>query len=200
MSVNIISETAQEFRGRRYYKCGEYFQRDGERLHRVVWEFFNGEPVPDGFHVHHTDHDKTNNQPDNLELLAAAEHMHLHNEGHGRGIPSAATEAAKDWHKSDEGREWHRQHYENFKQNLHRDSEFVCQNCGSTFIARDNGLTRYCSNNCKSAWRKKTGVDDETRQCVECGSEFRCNKYAKKQTCSRKCHGSLSGRKRRRSV
>ena len=67
MKVNIISETKQEFNGVVYYKCGEYYQRKGIRLHREVWKYHNGE-IPKGYHVHHIDSNKNNNSIDNLEL------------------------------------------------------------------------------------------------------------------------------------
>lgn len=78
MNPTVISETKQVFDGVAYYLCGKYFQRDGVRLHRVVWERHNGRPVPDGFHVHHRDEDRSNNAADNLELLEGAEHLALH--------------------------------------------------------------------------------------------------------------------------
>lgn len=85
-------------------------------LHRYVWEKHNG-PVPDGFVVHHKDHDNQNNDIANLELVESKEHArnHLrHRIESGALDPVAALakarEAAKEWHKSPEGREWHRAH------------------------------------------------------------------------------------------
>jgi len=198
MQVTIISDTIQEFEGRRYYLCGAYFQSDGVRLHRQVWERANGKVVPEGFHVHHKDHDRSNNQPGNLELVSASDHMRHHHEGHDRGVPAEAIEAARAWHGSDAGREWHRAHYERTKSKLHVRRFFVCEQCGADFAAPDRGINRFCSNRCKTKWRKEAGLDDEVRQCVECKAEFTTNKYSRKQTCSRKCSGALSGRKRRR--
>jgi hypothetical protein len=37
-----------------------------------------GRPLQTNEHVHHRDHDYTNNDPDNLQLLSAAEHQRLH--------------------------------------------------------------------------------------------------------------------------
>ena len=31
-----------------------------KRLHRCVWEYYNGE-IPKGYHIHHKDNDKSNN-------------------------------------------------------------------------------------------------------------------------------------------
>ena len=48
-----------------------------KRLHVYVWEHYNGE-VPKGYHIHHKDHDKNNNEIENLVLLSASEHASLH--------------------------------------------------------------------------------------------------------------------------
>jgi hypothetical protein len=48
--------------------------------HRVIYEQHHG-PIPDGWHVHHIDEDKTNNDPANLEALPWPEHKRRH-EGH----------------------------------------------------------------------------------------------------------------------
>lgn len=50
-------------------------------LHRWVWEQANG-PIPDGYVVHHVDHDKRNNALSNLELMTCAEHAQHHNQRH----------------------------------------------------------------------------------------------------------------------
>ena len=45
--------------------------------HRAVWEAAHG-PIPDGFHVHHNDEDRTNNCLENLTLVSKAEHRRIH--------------------------------------------------------------------------------------------------------------------------
>ena len=85
-------------------------------LHKYVWEKHNG-PVPAGYVVHHIDHDTRNNEIGNLELVNGTEHSRYHlqkriDEGTIDVTASLgkAREAAKHWHRSPEGREWHRQH------------------------------------------------------------------------------------------
>lgn len=199
MQVKVISDTIQEFMGQRYYLCGHYFQREGVRLHRVVWEAANGTAVPDGWHVHHKDHDKTNNAPSNLEILSGSEHASHHSTGARDDMPEAAREAARQWHGSEAGRKWHREHFEqNCREKLHRRDSFTCEQCGKSFITQVTGRNRFCSNGCKSASRRASGVDDENRVCTECGGGFRANKYTRKLTCSPKCAAALSARRRRR--
>lgn len=194
MEVIVVSATVQEFEGLRYWRCGKYFQRYGARLHRVVWTRANGRDVPDGYDVHHDDEDRSNNQPGNLVLMAKAEHAAHHHAGHERGIPSAATDAARDWHASDAGREWHRRHYAGVADKLHQRVSMRCAQCGGTFDGVVNGLTRFCSNGCKTKHRKASGVDDEQRACMVCGSSFVANRYAAKSTCSRRCSAALCSR------
>jgi hypothetical protein len=198
MVVTVISRTIQEYRGERYYLCGKYFQRAGRRLHVAVWEDQNGRKVPDGHDVHHRDHDRSHNQPGNLEAKPRGKHISDHQLGHERGIPPKATAAAARWHGTDEGLAWHHRHYEAHKHLLHRQDDFKCDQCGAAFTAADNGQNRFCSNGCKTKWRKASGIDNETRHCVRCKTDFVVNRYSKTATCGRTCAAAVSGDKRRR--
>lgn len=70
-----------DYNGRRYTLGvnGYYRATEGDRayLHRAVWEDEVG-PIPDGWDVHHVDHDKTNNARTNLHCLSKADHTRLH--------------------------------------------------------------------------------------------------------------------------
>ena len=184
MQVEVKSDTKQVYNGVSYYMCGSYFQRDGVRLHREVWKDKHGE-VPNGFHVHHKDHDRHNNGLDNLELMTKSEHISHHQKGHNRPFPVVALEAAAKWHKSEEGRAWHRDHYEKNKQSLHVKSMRECNQCGKEYEV--TGIGKFCSNNCKSKHRKLSGVDNVDRKCDVCHSTFTVNKYAKTVSCSKPC-------------
>jgi len=186
---------------RRYYRPHADHIRDGvEALHREVWKDHHGE-IPDGHHIHHKDGDPTNNDIENLECVTPKEHLERHdNLG---GIQSEEhlekfLEAAKGWHKSEEGREWHSQHWEDSLAKAFDETEKECDQCGDTFIdesAQDSG--RFCSNACKSKHRRESGVDDETRICEACQQEFTCNKYSDRKVCSRRCSGALVSWSRR---
>lgn len=173
-----------------------------KRLHRAVYEHFNGR-VPEGCHVHHIDHNRANNEPENLTALSKAEHNRVHaaemteetRERLRDNIRTRAVPAAAEWHKSAAGHEWHLRHYEQTKDAMHRRGEKTCEQCGRVFLGALNGTTRFCSNACKSAYRRKLGGDDVIRTCKWCGKSFAANRYAKTRTCSRNCANHL-----RRSV
>ena len=204
-----MAEKYQWFNGLKFTrddKSGYY--RNGtvmERLHRYVWCFYNG-PIPKGYEVHHIDLDKSNNDISNLALLTRSEHHRIHAaaitdeqlEQMRKNLAENARPKASEWHRSEEGREWHRDHYEQMKASLHRKKTMTCENCEKEFVACDNGHTRFCSNACKSAWRRKSGVDDVERVCQVCGKTFKINKYSKKKTCSRSCANKLSWERRRK--
>lgn len=73
-----------EFNGRKFTVGvnGYYRATEGDRglLHRAVWESTKGR-IPDGFDIHHIDHDKTNNDIANLECLSKADHARLYGLG-----------------------------------------------------------------------------------------------------------------------
>lgn len=183
-------------------------QRGFGRLHEEIWKSAHGE-IPDGCHIHHADGDALNNDIANLVCLDADEHRALHVEDrHASGVyrtdarlahlAAIRPEAAK-WHRSDEGRAWHREHGRATWVDR-QPAEATCEQCG----ARYNTLAaqrhdRFCSNACKSAWRRATGVDDEERACPQCGGVFRVNRYSKQRFCGRSCsarygHASRAGR------
>lgn len=166
-----------------------------DRLHRYIYEFYNGK-LPDGYDVHHRDFDKNNNDLSNLVALPRSEHMKIHmsNLSEDRlqkmrnNLIENARPKASEWHGSEAGREWHKLHYEQMKEKLHIKQTFVCKNCGKEFQSNKEG---YCTNACKSAYRRKMGFDDVIRKCAICMKPFTVNKYAKTRTCSPSCSKKL---------
>lgn len=161
------------------------------RLHRYVWEYYNG-TIPQGYDIHHIDLNKDNNDISNLKLISKSEHMKLHgslltDEQKGKmrnNLAENVRPIASKWHGSKEGIEWHKQHYENVKEKLQAKKEYECKNCGKKFLSIREG---FCCNACKSAYRRKMGYDNEKRVCAFCGKEFETNKYSKITHCSRSC-------------
>ncbi len=198
MEVKVISDKVQEFNGERFYLCGNYFQHKGKRLHVTVWKYHNGD-VPKGCHVHHIDQNRSNNQIENLRLMAASKHLSEHNSDDARyeynhKHIAEMQEQAKEWHASEEGSRWHSQHIKSLWDNgTFPEREYTCANCGKTFMSRigDTKGAKYCSNACKSAARRKSGVDNEERICVVCGRKFIVNRYSTSKTCSRQCRWGL---------
>lgn len=71
-----------EFDGERYTldESNGYYRKtraDRAKLHRDMWRHHHG-PIPDGWDVHHRDHDKTHNVIENLQCLPKDEHTRLH--------------------------------------------------------------------------------------------------------------------------
>lgn len=165
-TVRVISDTIQEFCGTRYYLCGYYFQHNGKRLHRVVWEYFNGE-IPEGYHVHHLDGDRSNNDIENLALLPGLDHITAHareesRRENGRRAIRIAIEIAPEWHHSEEGKRWHSDHSLKMWEKYKKPHEEICTGCGCTYLAygiRHKG-NHFCSNNCKARYyRRKNNAD-----------------------------------------
>ena len=176
-------------------KTGYYLNaRTHKRLHRYVYEKENG-AIPDGYHVHHIDHDKGNNEPDNLALMTGSQHLKLHGEEitdeqrewRRNNVITKAVPAAKAWQGTEAGRAWHKKHYENMKDALYARKQRTCKQCGATFSGTLSDKNCFCSNACKSAWRRAAGLDEEQRVCAVCGKLFTVNRYSKTKCCSRSC-------------
>ncbi|MFW9899697.1 MAG: HNH endonuclease signature motif containing protein [Candidatus Thorarchaeota archaeon] len=203
MQTIIISETIQEFNGIRYYLQGRYFRKkNGNILHRTVWKFHNGN-IPNGFHIHHKDFDRSNNNIENLEAMSQSQHSKLHinlredNSAFFNASSKARIKAA-EWHKSDEGKEWHKRQYQsNCKDKILARKIKNCLQCKNEFEGFP--FQKFCSNVCKSKYRRSNKLDHETRICSICGKEFETIKYGKTKTCSRDCGAKLSGENRKKN-
>ena len=189
---------AKQSSDRNYFRAGLSDVYKGRSyLHRDLWVAVHG-PIPDGHEVDHKNGDPLDNRIENLQLLSAAEHDAKHAaEQSQRGKlhianldPEERAEMlrrAAEWHRSPAGREWHAEH----SRRVHAAMPLVaatCEHCGSEYTLKRNRAKRgkFCSNNCRSAARRKSGVDDETRVCP-CGRAFTCNRYFRTRRCSRGC-------------
>ena len=204
----------QEFNGLKYYrKPNGYFKCEhkhgGTYMHRDVWEYHNQRKVPGGYHIHHKNHDRSDNSIENLVLISKKAHAHYHFiERHGADKTqllnwlTAAQAAAGKWHKSDAGRAWHRAHalaqWETPKP-ITANCAHCCQTYTTDLRVRKRG---FCSPACQSAARRASGKDDESRNCAVCGKNFLVNKYSKTKCCSRACgHKSMvEARKKNKEV
>lgn len=190
-TFNGRSYTRDERTG--YYLCSKP-SRDGrrKRLHVAVWEYHNGK-IDDGFEVHHKTMDKSRNDIGDLELLSAEEHRAMHasnmseetKEKLRESLIKNAVPKAAEWHRSEEGIRWHSENGKRSWENR-EPAEYTCSYCGKRFWTKNRYSSRsntFCSNRCKSAFRRASGIDDETRTCEVCGGEFRANRYSTKRRC-----------------
>lgn len=154
MDPTVISDTIQVFRGKRYYLCGRYFQRNGRRLHVAVWEASNGR-VPSGHHVHHRDHVKSHNWLGNLELLSRSEHLRHH----GRETTEAQRNARK--RNVEMAREGNKAIPVTTRSRAAKDgwaavtlTEVACEMCGTVVSTPHPSRTRFCGGTCKARARR----------------------------------------------
>lgn len=177
-----------------YFYCAQSIgkRQYSRSLHRQMWFDKYGE-IPEGFHIHHKNEDAFDNRIDNFELINGSDHASLHsnekvlnNPERFQQLAATGREYAKEWHKSDEGREWHKQNAleHGFGQMEYGTKE--CDYCNNVFMKKTAG-SKFCSNKCKSAWRRKNNPDKKMVNCLTCGVEFETLKYLPKKYCSSKC-------------
>jgi len=178
-----------------YYLSTTKIKNSRKRLHVYVWES-NNNVVPSGFVVHHIDHDKSNNNLDNLKIICKKEHGVYHTskltkEQKEKRLESFLINAlpkAAAWHSTEKGKKWHGEHSKQIWANK-KEVPHKCDCCNSVFMSKrlKNKRSVFCSNACKSAERRKSGVDNETKCCVLCNGKFETNKYASRKYCSELC-------------
>jgi len=174
------------FNGRVYAWNGRYFRKSRSFLHRDVWIHFNG-PIPKGYHVHHIDHDTRNNAIENLQMVWGTTHLSTHQRAMSKPKPVWAYPALQAWRESEAGKAALSEMGRRNSVYLGQEKEFKCECCGEYFNAPNVGHNRFCSNNCKSKWRRAAGLDDVAKVCVECGVEFKTNRFKPTVTCSLSC-------------
>lgn len=185
------------------YWVGSVAPKKIKRMHIYVWEKHNG-PVPKGYLVHHIDGNKGNNSIENLRLVTRGEHASIHSPDfadENRSLLAAhARPAAIEWHKSESGRAWHKEQYAKTIGDKWDDTVTKnCEVCGKPFQCPSLVAykSRFCSNNCKSQFRRDSGVDNITVSCQICGKQYETNKYAKQKFCSPECRKENRLRKSR---
>jgi len=179
---------------RRYYWAHTEYETSPKSLHRQKWTDANGE-IPDGHVIHHKDEDTLNNNLSNLEAMPKGEHNRIHMDADfleqaAENVVEHAMPEARDWHQSEEGHEWHKQQYEEVKEQLHKKRyTHECDWCGDEFDSSFKERQRFCSEECqqKESNERHRGDYDETRECDWCGDEFECSKYKDTRFCSQSC-------------
>lgn len=135
-------------------------------LHRAIWEKANG-PIPEGFDIHHIDHNIYNNELSNLELINKAKHHSMHlKEAHNVPLEELKRRAAKARKNT-----W---------------VKHTCKQCGKIFYGHST-YGWFCSPACYDKYR--------TKVCVCCGKKFIAS-HAKQQCCSVECKHEYFGRQK----
>jgi len=167
-----------------------YQQAYWNRLHRDVWIYHNWD-IPKWYDIHHKDENVLNNNLDNLELIESWKHRSEHmkkrfedaeyKENNNKQL-DIIRPLTKIWHWSEEWRNWHKEHYKNslWCMPIHT---LQCEQCWTDFETTDKTTSRFCSNKCKSQFRRDSWVDNITRDCIKCWEWFIINKYYKTQQC-----------------
>ena len=183
------------YNGKKYglQTSGKYYQSYDrtlpERLlHRQIWIDEHG-AIPDHMVIHHKDGDWTNNNIDNLELMDSTAHRKMHMKERlsdpdymtaiKKGLDKARVEAIK-WHKSKEGRLWHkRQNIKNWENR--KINTLICKHCAKEFES-PFADTQYCS----SACNQRSLIENKYTQmlpCPKCGKILKRNVYRKNKLC-----------------
>lgn len=154
----------------RLHEDGYYRYSKRGVLHRFVYERAHG-PIPDGWHVHHDDHNPLNNDPSNLVAKTPAQHWAEHHEERG-----------PDWHRLGGAATWANATYR----------EYFCKQCNEPFSSRAQQRPDCCSALCRERWYRahRRGRTYEPYVCIVCGTKFQRLvrvRPAPSETCSRPC-------------
>lgn len=188
--------------GRKFYldkKKGYWISTDYPRIraHRWVWIKTHG-IIPKGYHIHHKNEDKSDNRIENLELIERSRHLSHHyteeNRIRSRLLVEKIRPLTKAWHGSPEGKAWHKHHALKCKFGKWDPGKYICQFCNKEYESRKKTRALFCSNACKSAWRRKSGLDNIKNKCLNCHNDFTKNRYAKIKFCSRSCSATYQHR------
>jgi len=185
----------QEHFGKKFYqdkKTGYWIstQCPKIRAHRWVWIFINGN-IPRGYHIHHKNENKSDNRIENLELIEQSRHISHHftdeKKQWAREWAEKIRPMTKAWHASEAGRAWHSSHAIKCNFGKWEPIKYVCQCCSKEYESTKRSRALFCSNNCKSQWRRDQGLDNIEKECLNCNRKFISNKYHKNIYCSREC-------------
>lgn len=175
--------------------------RGVESLHREIWKDIHG-PIPTGCDIHHADLDPLNNDPSNLVCVTRAEHRAIHGptrtqEDYDQHL-AAIRPLATEWHRSEEGRAWHREHGSKMWDGPGFEYRtIVCAQCGEEFQSRSPNPVALCSTKCRNLNMVVAERHQEDRVCPECAGTFRISKYMRTVYCGRSCASKVKARARK---
>ena len=153
-----------------------------------------------GYEVHHIDGNKDNNKIDNLKLLSKEEHCKIHNNRNENSHRHVCKRCGRTyWSSVSKSADVCDRCAPEFA--IGGSSVLMikktCEYCGSEYETKgvNRSRSKFCSNNCKSAYRRASGVDKIEKVCVFCGNTFKTDKYSGAIYCSPRC--AITGSKRR---
>src|SRR3990167_5534805 len=126
-------------------------------LHRQIWIDNHG-TIQKGYVIHHKDSNPLNNSLSNLECIQESIHMSNHAK-EPKNIEKAkinlqkfAIPKAKEWHSSEEGLKWHKEHVKVSLAKIHY-KEYECTWCKKKYLSKKTNTT-FCSARCyeKHRW------------------------------------------------
>ena len=79
-TVEVIDDTHQRFNGTNYGQTRDQHYKSYGLIHRDVWSYYNGDILAN-YHIHHIDHNPSNNDISNLQLVTSSEHKRIHWQG-----------------------------------------------------------------------------------------------------------------------
>lgn len=168
-------------------------RKKAKGLHVAIWEYYNDKTVPIGCEIHHTDGNTLNNSIENLECLTTKQHAKTKNYAKQPEHLSRIRKLSKEWHSSEEGIKWHREHA---KDSIFKRTKItlVCKMCGKEFETVVHNA-RFCSHNCSVKWDYRAKTKEIFKNCVVCGKEFTAKITTRhkegKITCSKSCASKL---------
>jgi hypothetical protein len=174
--------------GGRYYLSQSKTNAGRQRakgLHVAIWEHHHGKTIPAGHLIHHKDGNPLNNDISNLECLSRCEHAKEHHWGANADQMARLRPLTLEWHRSTEGRAWHREHGKRSAAKV-QPKEVQCVECGKAYLSKKAGA-KFCHYSCRERFYFRTGKTSEKRTCQICAAEFTTRIYSTGKTCSVSC-------------
>lgn len=147
--------------GKKFYqdkKTGYWISTTSPRIRAHVWVWINHHgDIPKKHHVHHIDENKSNNDISNLQCLSATAHLSGHITEEKKEWAKKWVEVirpmTKEWHASEEGRAWHREHGKKCMDKRPYINK-NCNFCGKQYQSKMK-FSQYCHQNCKMNARRR---------------------------------------------
>lgn len=200
--VEVIDDTYQKFNGVVFHKDRQgHYVTSSTGIHRFVWQYYVGN-IPEGYHIHHSDFDKSNNKIENLQLLTKKEHSKIHraNLPYYENVCEVCgkTYLAPVFSKSNR---FCSAHCRNQAREKRGNTERTCAYCGKKFFSFRSSTGKCCSYSCASKLMHKEKPREKhylDKNCAICGKTFTVTLTHKNQECcSLSCSRKLMWRRRK---